>query len=68
MKHETISETKVAHSVLGLDDNDIASFVRRCMKDRSLSKLVSSLNDELLFGTTSERDDAKRALNRLGFL
>lgn len=68
MKHETISETKISHSVLSLDDNDITRFVRRCVKERSLSKIVADLNNDLLFGTQTERENAKEALHRIGFL
>ncbi|MGZ2256476.1 hypothetical protein ACVC7O_04170 [Roseobacter sp. A03A-229] len=68
MKHETISETKMSQGVLGLDENDVAPFVRRCIKERSLSRVVTTLNNDLLFGTQTERDDAKKALDRLGFL
>lgn len=68
MKHETISETKMSQSVLGLDENDVAPFVRGCIKERSLSRVVTTLNNDLLFGTQTERDDAKKALDRLGFL
>ncbi len=68
MKHETILETNMSHSILGLSENDVAAFVRRCVKERSLSRLVAALNKDLMFGTQTERDDAKEALHRLGFL
>ncbi|MCV3270761.1 hypothetical protein [Roseobacter sinensis] len=68
MKYETITETKVAHSVLGLDEKDVAAFVWDRVKDRSLSKLMADLNRDMLSGTERERQDAERALSRLGFL
>ena len=68
MKHEIVSETDMAHDVLGLDDGEIAPFVRKCLKDRSLSSLVSHLNNDLLFGTPAERESAEVALRRIGFI
>lgn len=68
MKHETISETKISHNVMGLDDGEIAPFVRKCVKERSLSTVITNLNNDLLFGTQTERDDARSALQRIGFL
>ncbi|WP_195819858.1 hypothetical protein [Roseobacter sp. MH60115] len=67
MKHETISESKMSRNVMGLDDGEIAPFVRKCVKERSLSRVVTSLNNDLLFGTQTERDDARIALQRIGF-
>lgn len=68
MKHETIPETKVSHSVLNLGDGDVAPFVRKCVKERSLSKIVANLNNDLLYGTQTERVNAREALGRIGFL
>lgn len=68
MKHEMISETKVSQNVLGLPESEIAPFVSRCVKERSLSSVVADLNNDLLFGTQTEREDAKKALQRIGFL
>lgn len=68
MKHETISETKISHNVMGLDDGEIAPFVRKCVKERSLRAVITNLNNDLLFGTQTERDDARSALQRIGFL
>lgn len=68
MKHGTVSETKMSHDVLNLDDGDVASFVRRCVKERSLSKVVADLNHDLLSGTRTERENAEQALHRIGFL
>lgn len=68
MKHETISETKISHSVMGLDEGEIAPFVRKCVKERSLSAVIANLNNDLLFGTQTEQDDARTALQRIGFL
>ncbi|WP_299970476.1 hypothetical protein [uncultured Roseobacter sp.] len=68
MLHETIRELKPSHHVLQLDESDVVSFVRRCVKERSLSSLISSLNHDLMFGTLDEQDSAARALARLGFV
>ncbi|WP_298973336.1 hypothetical protein [uncultured Roseobacter sp.] len=68
MKHEQIAETKMSHSVLGLDEAEIGPFILRCVKERSLSKLVANLNNDILNGTSTERDSAEKALGRMGFL
>lgn len=68
MKHDSISETKMSHTVTKLTEDEIAQFVRKCVKDRSLSAVVSDLNKDLLFGTQAEREDAKTALQRIGFI
>lgn len=68
MKHYTLNDVSPAAGVLVLEQADVPPFVRKCVEDRSLSTLVSELNDALLFGTAEQKDEAGRALNHLGFL
>lgn len=68
MKHQTMSAVSPAASVLSIDPAEVAVFIRKCVQERSLSTLVSDLNDDLLFGTAEQREDARCALLRLGFI
>ncbi|MEE4188589.1 MAG: hypothetical protein V2I76_09120 [Roseobacter sp.] len=68
MKYDTISETPAAVHVLNINPSDVAPFVRKCVRERSLSVLVKDLNHALLFGTETQRKDAKAALQHIGFL
>lgn len=68
MKHAFISEDKVSHSVLSLGETEVGPFITRCLKERSLSTVISSLNNDVLYGTPSERAFAERALGRIGFV
>lgn len=65
---DAVTETTFRENVLSLDDGDVAAFVRKCVKERSLSRVVGHLNNDVLFGTHQERREAEEALNRLGFL
>ncbi|GFE50814.1 hypothetical protein So717_25670 [Roseobacter cerasinus] len=68
MVQDSLTETSFRKNVLNLEEGDIAAFVRKCVKDRSLSKVVGHLNNDMLFGTHKERREAEEALHRLGFL
>lgn len=57
-----------AQTVLSLDDAEIPSFVRRCLKDRSLSWLIAQQNEALFSGTKDERDEAHKALTHTGVI
>ena len=68
MKHQTMPAITPAASVLSMEPEDIAAFIRGCVQERSLSTLVCELNNDLLFGSSDQRTDARRALVRLGFM
>jgi hypothetical protein len=58
----------VAAKVLQMTDADITQFVRICIKDRALSSVVATLNRSVLQGAECDRQNAEKALTRLGFL
>lgn len=68
MKHLNSYDVSTATNVLSLDPVEIPLFVRRCVKDRSLSFVVTELNKALLSGTADEREEAHGALRHLGFI
>lgn len=68
MKHHAIHDTPSSVHVLNLASTDVAPFVRKCVKERSLSSLVRDLNHDVLFGTEEQRETARRALKHIGFL
>ena len=68
MQHHVNHDIPVSVHVLGLDPSDVPPFVRRCVRERSLSGLVKNLNNELLFGTADQREEARRDLKHIGFL
>lgn len=61
-------EISTAADVLALSPADVAQFVRDCVRNRSLSVMVSDLNHTVLHGTSEEREEARRALKHLGFV
>lgn len=68
MKHHVISDTPTAALVLNIKPSDIPPFVRKCVRERSLSALVRQLNNDLEFGSTTQKEEARRALRHIGFL
>jgi len=68
MKHHAISDTPTSVHVLSLAPSDVPMFVRNCVRDRSLSALVKDLNNDLMFGTEGQKEEARRALKHIGFL
>lgn len=68
MKHGYVTESSVSFTVMNLGQSDVPTFVSDCVRERSLSKVIATLNHELLHGTPAERAEARKALKRLGFL
>jgi len=68
MKHHVFSEIQTAAHVLTLKQSDIVPFLRKCVRERSLSALVKQLNDDLAFGTPEQQQQANRALLHIGFI
>jgi hypothetical protein len=68
MKHHYIGETPTAAQVLSIKATEVAPFVRKCVRDRSLSVIVKDLNHDLIFGTPEQREAARRALKHIGFV
>ena len=68
MKHHVLSETPTAAVVLNIKSSEIPPFVRKCVRERSLSVLVRRLNADLVSGTAQQREDARRALRHIGFV
>lgn len=68
MKHDVVCDVPTSAKVLNIDASDVAPFLRKCVKDRSLSTLVKDLNDAVLFGTADQRRDAEQALKHIGFM
>ncbi|WP_375230273.1 hypothetical protein [Roseobacter sp. S98] len=68
MRHAVISEKPCAESILAMAGNEVGAFVERCIRDRSLSRLVSDLNNALMSGTPNEQEKARKALQHMGFI
>lgn len=68
MKQDGILKAPTSAHVMGLETVDAVTFVRTCVKERSLSTVMKELNDYVLHGTAEERRTAERALKHLGFL
>lgn len=66
--HRTVVDMTTASNVLALSELEAAKFVRKCLRDRSLSVVVADLNKELLYGTPREQEDASKALRHIGFM
>ncbi|MEL6841066.1 MAG: hypothetical protein AAFP85_17420 [Pseudomonadota bacterium] len=56
-----------SQEVLSIEKGGAAAFVQQRLHDRMLHETVVKLNQEYLFGTPDEREDARKALTRLGF-
>lgn len=56
-----------SQEVLSIEKGGAAAFVQQQLHDRSLHGTVVKLNKEFLFGTPHERENARKALTRLGF-
>jgi hypothetical protein len=65
---ENNHEIKTASDVLSLNSADVAQFVRACVRNRSLSLVVSDLNRVALHGAAVEQEEARLALKHLGFV
>lgn len=61
------AERSASQEVLGIEEGGAAAFVQQRLHDRNLHQTVAKLNQEYLFGTPGEREDARKALTRLGF-
>ena len=68
MNHGTSCSLSTASQVLALDAEEVAPFVRNCLFDRSLSWVVSELNNTVLNGAAHEKEQAQWALVHLGFI
>ncbi len=68
MAVEQNDEIRTASDVLSLDAADVAQFVRTCVRNRSLSLVVSDLNHAALHGVAEEQEEARQALKHLGFV
>lgn len=68
MKHHVIDGTPAASQVLNIKASDVVPFVRKCVRERSLSVLIKQLNDDLAFGTPEQKQEARRALQHIGFI
>jgi hypothetical protein len=58
----------VARRVIRLCPNRIPEFINQSRSDRNLSKTIVELNRQMLQGPMRERETAKEALVRLGFV
>ncbi len=56
-----------SQEVLAIAKGGAAAFVKQKLHDRALHETVMQLNNEFLYGSVSEREDARKALARLGF-
>ncbi len=68
MKHETAYELPTATNILSLESAEMPGFVQECLRTRSLSWVVAELNKSILSGPEEERDEARKALEHLGFI
>lgn len=68
MKHETTYDVRSSANVLSVQPIEVASFLRECVKNRSLSWLIGDLNRSVLSGDQDEREEARKALEHLGFI
>lgn len=68
MKEHSVAEAKMSSAVLTLKKAEVAPFVEKSLRERSLSKVVAELNKDLLFGDQSEREEAFKALKHIGFV
>ena len=68
MTDREIVDVQTASTLLALNQKDVSQFVRTCVRNRSLSSVVSDLNRDLLFGTEEESEKARRALRHIGFI
>ena len=68
MKHQRIANTLTSQHVLSINKADLPPFIGECIRERSLSRLVSNLNREVLEGTDTEKAEARKALALIGFL
>jgi hypothetical protein len=68
MKEHSAAEAKMSSAVLSLETADVAPFVEKSLRERSLSKVVADLNRDLLFGDRTEREEAVKALKHIGFM
>jgi hypothetical protein len=50
MKEHSVAEANTSSAVLSLKKADVAPFVEKSLRERSLSKVVAELNKDLLFG------------------
>ena len=56
-----------ADDILSLSDETIPSFILTHAQDRTLSKIMRKLNQDMLGPDSAARDMAARAIARLGF-
>ncbi|QJF52516.1 hypothetical protein [Roseobacter ponti] len=68
MKHHQAFDTQASQHILSIEPGDVPPFIGRCLKERTLSTLVAHLNHDVLDGTPKEQDDARRALELIGFI
>ena len=61
-------ETGLATRILEMTDDDLDTFMRTCVRDRNLHKVVGDLNRQCLRGEPSTRRTAEKALSHLGFV
>lgn len=67
MNSRTKLDVSTASNLLSLSETDVAQFIRQCVRNRSLSAVMTELNDAVLFGSREESDRARRALEHIGF-
>lgn len=68
MKHHVIGDIPAATQVLTIQARDVAPFVQKCVRERSLSVLVKQLNYDIAFGTPEQKQEAQQALRHIGFI
>ncbi len=56
-----------SQEVLSIEKGGAVAFIQQRLHDRNLHETVAKLNQEYLFGSPAEREDARKALTRLGF-
>lgn len=67
MDQSNATTLSASQEVLGIEKGGAAAFVKQKLHDRELHVTVMELNNELLFGNPLQREEARQALNRLGF-
>ncbi len=68
MKHQQVFETQASQYILSIKPADVPPFIGRCVKDRTLSTLVAHLNQDMLDGTPKQQNEARKALELIGFI
>lgn len=61
-------DTNPVALVNGVAKDEVPTFLRRTIREKKLTKIVSALNKEVLSADPARRDAATSALKRIGFI